>query len=352
MNEKSLSSVEKDAELLRPPLPETWAGSPLNPQDDEVKPLQARVYDILDARAATACQDPALHLSEQLKDVVDVCATQNFYRESTRNYESYCNTPKPAIVHADYKEAFEKARFGMATPGEFLDIRADISMPSVEVAKLSHIGGILLEYLPVMRDATEEAIIERGGILTNNSVDTTRLFVVGTNSIMFNGDPSHKKTLGVIMKRKRTIGSLPDGTIIKERSRFILRTDDESPLDDKLIRAIRQVKIEQKDGPGNTYRWLNDQFMGYIDGFESAVRQAVAELEASLQDPTSENSYDTIIPLNTTAYAYNEAAERRNTSEKLQRARQRRAATRAHLNKLSKNVLFLASTVEPIENER
>lgn len=352
MNEKSLNYVEKGVELSRPPLPETWAGSPLNPQDNEVKPLQARVYDILEARAGAACQDATLHLSKQLGDVVDVCAVQNFHRESTRNYESYCNTPKPAIVHSDHKEAFEKARFGTATPGELLDIRADINMPSVEIAKLSHIGGIFLEYLPAMRRAVNDAIIERGGAFINNRVDTTRLFMVGTNSIMFNGDPSHEETLGIIMKRKRTIGSLPDGTIVKERSRFVLRTENESPLDDKLIRAIRRVKIEQKDGPGEMYRWLNDQFMGYIDGFEAAVRQAVTELEASLQDSTSENNYDTIIPLNTTIYAYNEATERENTSEKLQRVRQRREATRAHLNKLSKNVLFLTDTVEPTEDER
>lgn len=316
-------NTENGIEYSRPG-PETWAASPLNPyENDTVKGIQRHVYEVLDDRTEEACQSSDLDLPEDLQDVLRVTAIQNFHRESSRNYESYCDTPKPIIAHSYLREAEKNARLGHATCGELLDLRQDMQLTSIEIAKLSHIGGILIDQLPVMRQAIDRSIIERNGQLTDSESENGRLFVVGTNSIMFYDDNAYTPTNALIMKRKRTLGTLPDGTIIKERSRFIVYVNELPP---DIRAAVRNVPILPKEGQGDTYKWLNDSFLGAIPG-----------LEETIWDSLEQNNYRMVIPVSTTAYAYNPETERRNTEIKLARIKARREAIGSKMGAVYRN---------------
>lgn len=315
--------AESGSESLRP-RPETWAASPLNPyENDEVKEIQRHVYEALEDRTEEACRSQVHLMPAELQDILRVTAVQNFHRESSRNYESYCNTPKPIIAHSYLRDAETNARLGRATCGELLDLRQDMQMASVEIAKLSHIGGILIEQLPIMRQAVDRSILERNGHLTDSETENGRLFVVNTDSMIFYNDKVRVPTNALVMKRKRTLGDLPDGTIIKERSRFIVSVEN---LPHDLRAAVRNVPILPKEGQGDTYKWLNDSYLGNI-----------SELQEKIWDCLEQNDYETVIPVSTTAYAYNPETERNNITIELERTKARRAAAASKMGAIYRN---------------
>jgi hypothetical protein len=175
----------------------------------------------------------------------------------------------------------QRATTGHASPAELLLVRESMGIRSVELACLTHPYGTNIEILEDMRTAVELAILSVGGKL----FDTPKVRYAVKESI--GDDPDAFDTqLGLLMTRKRIIGVLPDGTEIRERSSFILRTDSKSYLPDEIRDMLDSIA-------GDDPEW-------------KAKAGTDENLTVYLGQLLSGNHYAFAIPISSTAYAFNE----------------------------------------------
>jgi hypothetical protein len=170
------------------------------------------------------------------------------------------------------RDMVEKAKRGHASP--VMGVR------SVELACLTHPYGTKIELLEDMRAAVELSILAIGG--------DVRQFTQPRYAVKESiGDTpeEYDSRLGLLMTRKRVIGTLSDGTEIRERSSFILRTDALSFLPDAVRAELYAVSVDDTD-------WRQGA------GSSKAV---IAYLEELLGG----NHFAYAIPISTTAYAFN-----------------------------------------------
>lgn len=160
------------------------------------------------------------------------------------DYESILNEDELAIV--------ERARFGKASPAELILVRELLQMKSIELACLTHpyaenIGETLEEMHFAVKYATE--------LFGGEYFDEPETIFKVKESL---ADTSLVADLsrGVLMTRKRTTGMLADGTYIRERSSFVLRTDPESGFDQAIIARLDEAIEEDPTLDWKT--WLID----------------------------------------------------------------------------------------------
>jgi len=179
------------------------------------------------------------------------------------------------------RDMVDKAKTGHASPAELLLVREAMGIRSVELACLTHPYGTNIEILDDMRTAVELAILSVGGKV----FDEPEVRYAVKESI--GETPTEYDThLGLLMTRKRIIGVLPDGTHIRERSSFILRTDDKIDLPEEVKQVLAAISAEDTD-------WREKA------GSSEALLAYLAEL--------LENNHTTYaIPISSTAYAFNE----------------------------------------------
>ena len=180
----------------------------------------------------------------------------------------------------------DNGRLGHASAAELLLVQDMLGMKSIELACLTHPYGVNIEILEEMRSAVQFAIELFDGAFHS---DPEPIFKV-KESLNDNAKlPDLSK--GVLMTRKRIVGRLPDGTIIKERSSFVLRTDVASGFDQSIVERLHE-ELEQ-DPTLDWMAWLVDN-------------AGIDEFAKTLLD---EDSFSKAIPISTTTYAYNKDIE-------------------------------------------
>jgi len=276
------------------PRPETWAASTIDTSPEG----RSRLFEqskMLRERTERAID--TLGLSRHLGHYLFLTVEQRIAHENHLNYSSYENRLNEAQSADDltleYIGAFQRAKDSTASPDDLLIVREVNMMESVELGKLSHIGGEGIEHVKAMEGAVYSAIDHRSGIIVANPEESFNLI---TNDALMLG--SSDGIQAITVNRKRCIGYLPCGTRIVEKSQFILRTDADSTLDPDIIDKVRRIKIED----GETWR---DQILR-IRGFEDVVASVfndATQQDSTVKSPRSR--FSAIIPVSTTVYAYN-----------------------------------------------
>lgn len=275
------------------PRPETWAASTIDTSPEG----RSRLFEqsiMLRERTERAIE--TLGLSRHMGNYLFLTVEQRIAHENHLNYSSYQNrlneTQASDDLTLEYIGAFQRANQSTASPDDLLTVREVNMMESVELGKLSHIGGEGIEYLRAMEGSIYSAIDRRAGLIVANPEESFNL--ITNDALMLE---SRAGIQAITANRKRCIGHLPCGTRIVEKSQFILRTDEESTFDPAIVDKIHRIKIED----GETWR---DQILR-IRGFEDALAQAFNDAIQGNANETPKNRFSAIIPVSTTVYAYN-----------------------------------------------
>lgn len=197
--------------------PLSWGATPLimSPdtklQQDAVKDV---IGDLFSAEHVTA--GVSARMAEYIEDL-NMARTVN--RES-HNTDSFIYRGKTNLdgIPLEALEVFNRATKGFASPAELLFISKLLSIPTIELASLTHPYGQRIEQLGEMRAAVNEAIELMGGTLVRGVRQDFE--VKGSDNLR------HPEAMeGLHMTRKTLFGQLPDGTEIIERSSFVLLID-------------------------------------------------------------------------------------------------------------------------------
>ncbi len=254
----------------------TWGATPLN-----VNARQLEVFHLLKKRIKRSAPE---FTPDAVKEFVLQHFMSRFFERQDRNAKSF-EDRDPNILVDDLDEQAQDALIdaicGTSNPNDLLKTRENLDMPSIELARLTHPYGRRMKTLGDMRQAVDFAIEANNGRLIDDDSMTT--FGVDGGHIR---DKGENIELGFLMKRKRVRGILPDGTVIIERSTFVLRVDDASPLDQDIASQFRDIKIDKNPD------W-NKQVMEVINA------------NNLLPDLLENNMFNIAIPLSTTTYAFN-----------------------------------------------
>jgi hypothetical protein len=215
----------------------------------------------------------------------------NRSKANDENFKSSLRYEQLDELEPDERELVTKAIYGQASPAELILVRDILGMSSIELACLTHIyGEHINDILPTMRDAVHYGVVVFDGEYYQKPQERFRV-----KEVILDGDSVDAQPLGFVMTRKRTIGRLPDGTIIRERSSFILRTDKESELYAVL-------------GPF-VARELNAMLL--LSGENQDEAMAESESLGIIMRLLDTDKFDEAIPISTTIYAYNPKTEKR-----------------------------------------
>ncbi len=178
----------------------------------------------------------------------------------------------------------DRAELGIASAAELLLVRDAMGIRSVELACLTHPYGSRIDpLLEEMREVTRQNVELLGG--TYYEKPETRYRAKELILDPETGEESLEQ--GILMTRKRTVGYLPDGTIIRERSSFVLRTDVLASHDPAALARMQAVDCTK-------------------DGWQDELIKA-GNIESWVEGLLKNDEFSTAIPISTTIYAYNEA---------------------------------------------
>ena len=220
-----------------------------------------------------------------VKEYVRRTFVKRFHGRAAANEENYTTALKSKDELAKDQRLtaiITRAELGQASPTELLITRSLLGIRSVELACLTHPYGEpeRMRILPVMRDAVKQHIELFGGAYQQNPETRYRVKEI----IALENDKTNFRD-GLLMTRKRTLATLSDGTVIRERSSFVLRTDEDSMLTEADIAALMAVD-------------LKDPL--YQDELVKAAR--LDEIAEILLDT---DTFTQAIPISSTIYAYN-----------------------------------------------
>ena len=277
---ETLADQLEAARLAPAGTPETTGATPLNHQAayPQQRFILSELQQMLDANEA---ENIPAEVVEYIKNTFEA----RFNGRSVANYENYFSALHSREEFADdglLQEAIDRAEVGQATPAELMIIRSVLGIRSVELACLTHPYGTRLRpHLETMRNHVMKNVELMGGEYFQEPETRYRVKAcVGEFGVQ--GDCSK----GLLMTRKRTLGVLPDGTVIRERSSFVLRTDDPSIIPAEVIAQLNQLDMQAPD-------WQ-----------DKAVE--VGQLDKIVQALLEDDLFDLAIPISTTIYAYNQ----------------------------------------------
>lgn len=274
--------------------PLTWGATPMV-SDGAVVVQQARVKEQLEALFDPA-EVPA-GVTPALAQYMDIANAQRTAQREARNIESFYfrGVTDMRNYPMELLEPLSRATQGAASPAELLYVAQLFQIPTIELASLTHPYGKRIEQLKPMRQAVREAIAMHGGVVTDQPEDVYKI----KNA---NEPFDSQKIQGLLMTRKRIIGTLPDGTYIKERSSFIVAIDK---LPEGYAEAIRSIPL------GGNY-WSN------------RVRRAKGDFYKLIPGLLDENQFDVALPVSTTIVAQNDELVETYLSDEAKRRRRNR----------------------------
>lgn len=240
-------------------------------------------------------------------DYMERTSIKRFINRCIANDENYLRalSPNPFTEVDDDRSPRLKnietlAKTGKASPAEILALQGIHRIGAIELASLTHPYNANIEYLDDMRHAVKQAVLVFGGefydepevhFSISDVINDTDLETI--NPQEYDRLPSADKmnqrdslgaVKGLLMTRKRTIGQLPDGTIIRERTSFIL-TEESGILTDENLQLFADTPRCEHWG-------------------REAVHQ-MEGLDLQLLGMLERNEVKKVIPVASTTYAFN-----------------------------------------------
>lgn len=317
-----------------------WGATPLNTyHDPELYRQQEEIRNKLEERSREVPSDVG-YIPQYIRKYVTDNFLTRFNGRTMANFDNFSQRLRDDLAECDEidRDILEKAMWGRATPAELLYVRCAFGMASIELGCLTHPYGVLTDQdkLDEMRGSVKDAILMLGGDLAvkdekvlggidgdEEGLDGRDVFSVKRADNTLYGEPMDHVQRLIVLTRKRNLGRLPDGSIVRERSSFILRIGEDAEFNQEAAQRMREVKL--------TY---NDDAMRML-----AEAGNIAE---ELPPMIAGRKFGTIIPLSTTVYAFNRLTDTRIKTRDEQRKEEelRRRA-----------VLFAASETEKNLNE-
>lgn len=273
----------------------------------------------LQSKLAERSESPPYELVGAIPESIQQYVANSFHSRFTGRVMANCDNYDRRVkkdhegVSDEVIAMFENALTGTASPAELLYVRQVYGIASAELGCITLPYGKGMAMLDEMRDSVSQAILLLGGeILSDN-----RRFAVKSADLApakVDGHPID----ALLMTRKRDIGEMQDGTIVRERASFILRIDEASRFNQKLAAKIGSIDIHAKD-------------------WESKVGE-IGELPAIASASLDANDFAAAIPLSATIFAFNpeQAAEiKREQALEENRKKLAIAAWREHFRRLS-----------------
>jgi hypothetical protein len=179
----------------------------------------------------------------------------------------------------------DRGRIGKASPAELMLIRDQLGIRSLEVACLTHpYGDNIKEQLPQMRESVRAAVEVLGG-----TFDETPQPRYAVKEVLRD---EAGKPVAVLMTRKRDVGVVPNGTddstaIVRERSSFIVRIDDES--------RFKQLHYDEN---------IIDTFANIADQDKATQKESLEHFTSTIEMFINFDVFAEAIPLATTTYVF------------------------------------------------
>lgn len=281
--------------------PEDFGATPL----DSLLTMQQQIS--LRHHLEVLAGNPPVDVPLIIADYVQETFRDRFIARGYANDENYHTSLLKPADYADNKSVMaliDRAEQGLASPAELLVVRQLLGIRSVELACLTHpYGRRIDDYLETMRSTVRSGVLLMGGeympkeprlrvknvILANvPKAKMPEVYALSNRERIAIAD-QYGGVAGILKTRKTTLGSMPDGTLIKERSSFILRTDPES--------AITQAELDELLEYDQDNNWE-----------DAAVRGS--SLEQSALTLLNSDMFTQAIPISTTIYAYNKETAR------------------------------------------
>ena len=229
--------------------------------------------------------------SPLIRDFAEYNFLGRFARRLDRNRASY-DTRLEAEIPESIKPAHDRVLIGDGSIRDALEVITGTKMRSIELARLTHpnIDMATNEDLQEMHEMAYEAIAELGGVIHEDTETTYELSNVDTivpcGSVDAAGNPVENAAVreGIMATAKRQIGTMPDGTLVVERTSYII---DLNKLPLETAEAIRSV---------NTLQTPN---------FLQAITE-IAHLNELLPYLIEhDGDEESVIPMSTTIFAHN-----------------------------------------------
>lgn len=274
--------VFERAKLIPKGTPLTFGATPLgyirmiDQQRDVLDVLRERVYR----------QVPG-EISPDIATFVQNTFESRFNSRGMANHDNYESSLVKRDLYSDNPfivEMIDRAEEGVASPVELLVVRSLLGIRSVELACLTHPYGKNIEDLEIMRDVTRDSVELLGGTYHENPETRFRVKGVVREGETSSGNGSGR-IVGVLMTRKRTLGTLPRGTTIRERTSFVLRLDDPRVVSEEQLESIRGIDV------------------GYGDWTDEILKAGnLSEVATKLME---DDIYSLAVPISSTIYAFN-----------------------------------------------
>lgn len=236
--------------------------------------------DLLDGLRTLVEEDIPEGIPDRIRDYVRDTFEVRFHKRGTANFENFISALNEDVPK-QFSIALDRARMGHASPAELLLIREYMGIRSAELACLTHPYGKRIEYLDEMRDAVRQSVELLGGTYYEDT--QTRFRVKGTVGAVY--DDPRAVSEGFFMTRKRNLGIMPDGTVIRERTSFVLRTEYNGAT------FVDLNSISKLDPTSDT--WQDDVV-------------SAGQLDIIANDLMEADQYSLAVPISTTIYAFNE----------------------------------------------
>ena len=277
--------------------PDTFGATPLD------KMITSRQQEMLLAELRQYTYDVPMGVSMQLASYVHETFADRFRNRAQANNDNYTSSLLTRSAYEENpiaQEVIDRAELGFASPAELLIVQQLLGIRSVELACLTHpYGERIKPLLSEMRSAVGQSVITMGGEMINEPKAHFRAKEVILNDVspedwatvysLSNAErlaiaEKYGGVCGLLMTRKREIGYMPNGSIIKERSSFILRLDDACPITSEEYSAMLEV-------PANK------------DWQDEVVK--AGNLDTAAEVLLSMDAFDIAIPVASTIYAHN-----------------------------------------------
>lgn len=256
--------------------PMTYGATPL----DRMTTLQQQ-FELSRTLQELTYRDIPDDVPMEIIDYVHTTFATRFNNRAEANEENYVTSLNVGEEYeSDIQAMFKRGELGQASPSELLLIRQLRGIRSVELACLTHPYGKRLESLPDMREAVHQHVELLGGTYYDDPETRYRV-----KEIVGYEKGKEKLDKGVLMTRKRTLGVMPDGTVIRERLSYVLRLDDKTTFTQDDAEALNGIDLSKSNWQEELMR------VGKFD-----------EVAATL---LLMDEFSFVIPISTTIYAFN-----------------------------------------------
>lgn len=212
-------------------------------------------------------------------------ANMENFQKALRSHEDYLDEP---VTH----EMMQRAMIGDATPAEIMLVRQILGISSVELSCATFAGKDRIPLLRTMNEHVQASVEFLQGMYFDEPQDES----FRVKDRILGNDLGHEQfAQGIRMTRKRTLGIMEDGTIIRERVTFILRTDKKSQLvESGLLSSAGIAAMAKLDQSNSEYGKLAAR----ISGLDEAAKVFLGDC-----------SSDGILLVSSEIYAYNKATK-------------------------------------------